>query len=170
MPPAPKPRAQRRRRNATPGSAVLDPSVKVKAPTLPGAKGMLASTRAYWRRLWASPMAQLWLDADVPALVRLTQLHDLTTRQFKVVAEGPIPRLDLTKLSDGEITVIFDSPVTAAHLAEMRQIEDRLGLSPLSRRRHGWEIAEPDDAAADDNREDELEPRRMARFAKAAGE
>lgn len=170
MPPAPKPKAQRRRRNATPGSAVLDPSVKVKVPTLPGAKGMLASTRSYWRRLWSSPMAQLWLDADVPALVRLTQLHDLTTRQFQVVAEGPVPRLDLTDLPE-EITVIFDSPVTAAHLAEMRQLEDRLGLSPLSRRRHGWEIAEPDDddgAAAD--REDELETRRLARFAKAAGE
>ncbi len=170
MPPAPKPRAQRRRRNATPGSAVLDPSVKVKAPTLPGAKEMLASTRAYWRRLWASPMAQLWLDADVPSLVRLTQLHDLTTRQFKVVAEGPQVRMDLSDLPEG-ITVSFDSPVTAAHLAEMRQLEDRLGLSPLSRRRHGWEIAEPDDDdAAAAEREDELESRRMARFAQAAGE
>lgn len=62
-------------------------------------------------------MAAVYLDADVPALVRLARLIDQDSRG----------------LADG---------VTRS---EIRQLEDRFGLSPLSRRRLQWEI---DQAAA----------------------
>jgi hypothetical protein len=104
---------------------------------------MLPYTRRWWRTVWASPMAAAWLDADLPALVRLAQLVDLTARQFEIVREGPkeIAQGDPIVV-DGElrVRVVFDSPVSAALLAEARQLEDRLGLSPLSRRRLQWEI------------------------------
>jgi hypothetical protein len=57
-------------------------------------------------------MAVLYLDADVPALLRLVRL-------MEAFWEGD-----------------FSAPV----LAEIRQLEDRLGLSPLARRRLQFEI------------------------------
>jgi hypothetical protein len=144
MPPLPKPAAQRRRRNVVPGATKLPAAgLRTRAPALPGGSGMLASTRTWWKTAWASPMATVWLDADVPALVRLAQLVDLTTREFAIVREGPreIVRSEAARVDGSvEVRVVFDSPVTAALLAEMRQLEDRLGLSPLSRRRLQWEI------------------------------
>jgi hypothetical protein len=52
-------------------------------------------------------MAAVWLEADVPALVRLATLNEL--------------------LEEGE--------ATAMALAEIRQLEDRFGLSPMARLR-----------------------------------
>jgi len=57
-------------------------------------------------------MSQVWLDADVPALIRLARLTDQVNR--------------------GEYAGVV--------LAEIRQLEDRFGLSPLARRRLAWEL------------------------------
>jgi hypothetical protein len=57
-------------------------------------------------------MAAVWLEADVPALVRLATLIEL--------------------LDEGDATAMV--------LAEIRQLEDRFGLSPLARRRLQWEL------------------------------
>lgn len=77
------------------------------------------STRAWWRTIWRSPMATAWLEADVPALTRLGNLLEL----------------------------LLDEP-TAAIASEIRQIEDRFGLSPKSRRQLQWSIVDPAAAAA----------------------
>lgn len=129
---------------------------------------MLASTRAWWRTVWDSPMSVVWLDADLPALVRLAQMHDLTARQFAIVREGPTPVL--RDLDERVVAVTFESPVTAALLAEMRQIEDRLGLSPLSRRRLQWEVAHAQEALdSGAAKHDEVAEARAARLARVAG-
>jgi hypothetical protein len=66
-------------------------------------------------------MAAVWLEADVPALVRLAALVDLA-----------------------------DSGDMAPQvLAEIRQLEDRFGLSPLARRRLQWELEQAASAAAE---------------------
>jgi hypothetical protein len=62
-------------------------------------------------------MASVWLDADVLVLRRLASLMDM--------------------FHSGEITAML--------LAEIRQLEDRLGLSPLARRRLQWEIDQAGD-------------------------
>jgi hypothetical protein len=106
--PAPKPAAQRRRRNKVPAVVKLATHTQPrKPPALP--KGYPAASRKWWQTVWASPMAQVWLEADVPALVRLAGL---------VGAADPSPQV----------------------LAEIRQLEDRFGLSPLARRRLQWEL------------------------------
>ena len=76
---------------------------------------MLASTRAWWEAVWRSPMAHAYLDADALVLVRLAHMVDLASR--------------------GE--------ANAALLSETRQLEDRLGLSPMARRRLEWDVASP---------------------------
>lgn len=112
MPPAPKPAAQRRRSNSTQPVHLPATGRDGKPPTLPGSRALLTSTRDWWRTIWSSPMAAVYLPADIPALVRLARLIDLEAR-----GEG-----------DG---------VTRT---EIRQLEDRFGLSPLARRRLQWEI------------------------------
>jgi hypothetical protein len=112
--PPPKPAAQRRRRNRAPAPVKLpvEKTAEKKTPTLPGAKRYSKTTRDWWATVWGSPMATVWLEADVPALVRLATLIEL--------------------LEQGEATAMV--------LAEIRQLEDRFGLSPMARRRLQWEV------------------------------
>jgi hypothetical protein len=82
--------------------------------------GLSKQTQAWWRTLWASPMAGLYIDADVPGLTRLARLLDQIER----------------------------GDMTAALWAEVRQLEDRFGLSPVARRRLQWEVSFGDELAA----------------------
>lgn len=67
--------------------------------------------RSLWRTWWSSPMALMWSEWDAPQLARLLVL---TARSW-----------------DG---------ASAAGLSEVRQLEDRFGLSPHARRRLYWRI------------------------------
>lgn len=128
---------------------------------------MLASTRAWWKTVWASPMAAMWVEADLPALLRLAQLQDLTTRELTGWTHRPLRVGDL-ELDEETMVVrvtLAGALVSATLLAEMRQLEDRLGLSPMARRRLQWEIA---DDVAGEAVVDEVAQRRDGRFSRAA--
>jgi hypothetical protein len=89
---------------------------------------MQDATRVWWELVWSSPMAAVYLPADVPTLVRLAQLLD----QQRGVASMRV-------------------------LAEVRLLEDRFGLSPLARRRLQWEVdqsagVEPDAPVEEEGR------------------
>jgi hypothetical protein len=146
--PFPKPAGQRRRRNAVNPPVSLPVVGRKGRPPKPHTDiewGTVA--RAYWAALWSSPMATVYVKADEFALTRLCGLVDERDR----FQRGQLERFD------GD--------------AEIRQLGDRFGVSPLSRRRLQWEI-EPADparrgAASDDLRAefDELLAKRMARGA-----
>jgi hypothetical protein len=93
-----------------PGKKLSESAPRRKRPATP--VGLSPAIGRWWRLVWASPMAAVWLAADVPALERLARLLDKRER-----GSGP-----------------------AAELAEIRQLEDRFGLSPLARRRLQWEV------------------------------
>ena len=114
MAPIPKPPGARRRRNLIQKSWAVLPSEgrRGQIPELPGGD-WLDSTIAWWNVIWRSPMATIWEDADIDALVRLARLRDDFRR--------------------GEL------PVSA--LGAMQQLEDRFGLSPKARRQLQWEIS-----------------------------
>lgn len=113
MPPTPKPPGQRVRRNKDqPQWRSLSASGRNgRAPACP--TKWLAATKTWWKTIWASPMALAWVDADVPALLRLGSMIDLINRSTKP---------------------------SSLMLGEIRQLEDRFGLSPKSRRMLQWEI------------------------------
>ena len=90
------------------------------SPTALPLRGVLKHTRDCWRTVWASPMAAAWLEAVVPARARLASLIDRVNR----------------------------GDFTASLLAEIRQMEDRFGLSPIARRRLQWEVDQPSHADA----------------------
>src|SRR6266404_7907407 len=95
----PKPKAQRARTNKTMG-ATLPKDGSGIAPDLPGEDELCSYARDYWQRIWSSPMGLVYLDADIPALVRLTELVNI----WSLLKENNV-------------------------LSEIRQLEDRFGLS-----------------------------------------
>lgn len=128
MAPTPKPPGQRVRRNKDqPRWVQLPPAQDFKRPPTCPPKWS-ASTKKWWKLIWDSPMAAAWLESDVPALIRLGHLIELQ--------------------ATGKISAIM--------VGEIRQIEDRFGLSPKSRRMLQWEITHAND-------EDEEAPRQGAR-------
>lgn len=114
--PIPKPAALRQRRNRTSTAATLVATAprRRRAPQLPkreeGAEWH-RMTRAWWRAVWRSPMADEYLDADVHALYRLAALVDMFWR-------APCKEL----------------------AAEIRLQQQCFGLTPIDRRRLQWTV------------------------------
>lgn len=108
--PPPKNPAQRRRRNAAPPATKIDPTAQVKAPPTPA----MMSERAaeLWAELWSDPVAVIWETCDRPAVARLCR--------FRAAEEA------------GDAGGVM--------LAQITALEDRLGLSPMARRRLQYEI------------------------------
>ena len=121
--PTPKPSSERRRRNKDAQARSLPaegrsgpvPKLPTKKPT------WLKLTRDWWETIWCSPMATRWEPADIPSLVRLARLVDTVNR------------------TDGEKSWMGSQQSNL--LSEIRQLEDRYGLSPKSRAALRWEIA-----------------------------
>jgi len=114
--PAPKDPKLRQRRNKKSTRATLARNVepRKRAPSLPdrgNGQEWHKLTKAWWRDLWHSPMADEYLRADEHALFRLAVLIDMFW-------------LDPTKELAGEI----------------RLQQQAFGLTPLDRRRLEWSI------------------------------
>lgn len=111
--PAPKPASELRRRNAPVANTVkLPPEGRAgTAPDWP----LLGDEPETWQLLWNTPQAAAWERLGWTRVVaRYTHI------------------LILCEHADS---------MTAALLAEARQMEDRLGLTPMSMLRLRWEIA-----------------------------
>lgn len=113
----------RARRNKSTTKATLTVDHDVKAPPLPKGIDWHAMTRAWWKDIWASPMAPEFDKSDNHGLFQLAMI----TNDFWN-AETPGQRTSLA--------------------AEMRQQAIRYGLSPIDRRRLQWEIEKSEDAMA----------------------
>ena len=113
----PKPDGERRNRHAPAFGWKVLPAEGRKGPTppLPDWRKWSESTLTWWQALWATPQASQWLTDD-PELPRLALMHE---------------------------TVWSSSRPSAALLTEMRQIEDRHGLSPKAMLQLRWIVAEP---------------------------
>lgn len=112
----------RLRRNKSSSRALLPAgsAIMVRAPHLPQSvdeRGWHKMARQWWRDVWASPMHFEFVRGDVPALFRLVTL---------VNAFWLYGKLDVAK--------------------EIRLLEREFGLTPLSRRRLEWSIAQAEEA------------------------
>lgn len=112
MPRLPKdPRASRRSPRKGTQTVVVPAAPAITAPPSPtSALEWSPAVASWWDLVWSSGVAAaLWQPADAPLVSRLGDLLELAHR--------------------GE--------ASAALLGEARQLEDRLGLSPMARRRLG---------------------------------
>jgi hypothetical protein len=118
--PAPKHSSARARRNKVTTHAVLKADHAIVAPELPG-DSWHPMTLAWWRDIWASPMAPEFDESDTHGLYVLASL----VNDFWF-AETAKDRKDLA--------------------AELRQQGARFGLSPIDRRRLQWEVEKVEQA------------------------
>lgn len=129
--PPPKPAAQRRRRNAAPLETTLPAGGrKGAAPKWPLGR-RVAGEKELWRELWSTPQAVMWERSGWTRVV---------ARYCRLTVESEKPG------------------ASVALLAEVRQLEDRLGLSPMAMRRLLWRVDGRDEVA--DKRESKAPARR----------
>lgn len=110
--PAPKPDSQRVRRSAPLGGSVTKLPAEGRQGDAP-AWPFGDEPPAVWSQLWATPQAAAW------------------------------ERLGWTRVVARYCRILLaaEAEPTAAMLGEVRQLEDRLGLSPMAMLRLRWEIA-----------------------------
>jgi P27 family predicted phage terminase small subunit len=91
-----------------------------------------------WKTLWSTPMAQTFdRVTDLPALTRLFQLKDDRERIYRAVRKKW-----LVKGSVGQIVVNPLVKQIREMDTEIRQLEDRFGLTPMSRLKLGVQFGE----------------------------
>jgi hypothetical protein len=120
MPPLPKDPKIRQRRNRAPTAAALAASPAARSRALPvrdDGKDWHPQAVAVWTEAWASPMADEYLEADVPGLILLVHL----THEYYGRPSGNLA-------------------------AEIRQQRLSYGLDPMARRRLQWEVARAESA------------------------
>lgn len=118
--PAPKHPSVRARRNTSSTAATLKLVHDVEAPALP-TRLWHEQTRAWWKDIWASPMAPEFDKSDKHGLFALAVLVDDFWR-----TEDPKLRKEIA--------------------AEVRQQRTAFGLTPIDRRRLQWTIEQAEDA------------------------
>lgn len=103
----------------------------------PRPRGLLKVSRTWWSMFWASPLSKAVEPTDVPALERLVTLRDQRERALRVVRRVPF-----VKGSTGQdrLNPLYD--VIKSADAEIRQLEDRFGMSPKSRMALGLAVGQ----------------------------
>lgn len=136
MPRPPKPRTLRQNRERRDVGVI---ALQGDAPPVPNAPpGILASLRRAWSDFWASSLAQVVVPAsDMQALTRLWRLYDERERAYRA---GRAERL--VEGSQGQPRLNPLLRYVADLDAEIRQLEDRFGLTPLARLRLGVVLGE----------------------------
>lgn len=156
MPRPPKPtalRANRERRDlGIVPSSLTRPSTQPDPPSR-----LLKETRDSWTAYWSSPLAAVIVPAtDLPALTRLWQLYDERIRMYRAIRKE---RIVLGSQGQPRANPLYAQMRSLD--AEVRQLEDRFGLSPKSRLELGVVLGDAARSLADLNaelEEDELDP------------
>ena len=100
--------------------------------------GLLVETRDAWAVFWGSELAaRLVLPTDRPAVRRLFTLYDERARALSAYRAER-----LTTGSTGQLVLSPMAKMIQVCDGEIRQLEDRFGLTPLSRLRLGVTLGE----------------------------
>lgn len=147
--PLPKPGARRRNKPTIPSTSLPAAGYSGPIPRIP--KGLGAAGRVWWRWAWRTPQAKGWDGGSVWVVGRRASLEDDMAALGLVESD-----LDLAELLDMGMTeslkqlelVIRRLHALAggrlAVMREMRELDDRLGLTPKGRLALRWEI-QPDE-------------------------
>ena len=172
--PQPKKPANRRvdRRQSRSNLELVEGDAKLLAKIPPAPPRLLKITKIAWESYWTSTLtAVVRLDTDLPALVRLFTLYDERERAYRGyrserLVKGSQDQLVLNPLA--RAMAVFDT--------EIRQLEDRFGLTPKARLALGIDLGRARkglaevNAELDDDEDDETEDPRAEMELAAADE
>jgi len=149
--PAPKPDGQRRRRNAPMANTLKLPAEGRAgvAPEWPVGLEPSARARVVWDGLWSTPQAVAWERLGWTRVV---------ARYAQMVADS---ERDLSEVEDPKVYLAL-SRAQAALMPELRQLEDRLGLTPMSMLRLRWEVTTDEVGQQREARKAPVKRRRLA--------
>jgi hypothetical protein len=143
--PQPKSAGQRRRRNTQQAARILPAAGRPgDPPRFPLHSAASDDVLALWRELWATPQAVAWDDLGWTRVVA-------RYCRWVVAAES----------------AHAEPPV--ALLAELRQLEDRLGLSPMAMARLRWTIEQTSDTSGSAPSSEGQKPEPASRGGYASG-
>ena len=146
----PKPVEQREHR-IKPTLVDIESYKKREIPKLTGR--FLKNTKIWWNDFWQSDLSSaIDVKSDLPVVLRLASLMDERERIFKQAKKDR-----LVVGSQGQVVL---NPLYSALLkidAEIRNLEDRIGLNPKARVSLGISIGQAKKTLADLNTELDLE-------------
>lgn len=132
--PGPLPNPQRRRRNAPTVPTTALPAGGFEGPTPVCPLELGEAGVRWWEWAWSTPQAAGWSKGDLFSLARRALFEDL-----------------------------FAVDRTKSNASEMRELDDRFGLTPKGMAALHWTIVEaevPEEIAADDSKVASLKDRR----------
>lgn len=143
----PLPNPEKRRRNAPtiPTTALPAGGHTGRIPRSPYSLGSAGA--AWWKWAWRTPQAAAWSAGDLFAVARRAQLED-DVSALECDGLGPIPDGfdDLAEYLDNVKFVVQHLKALAggklAVIKEMRELDDRLGLTPKAMASLRWSITE----------------------------
>jgi P27 family predicted phage terminase small subunit len=110
--------------------------------------GMLAKTRDRWKVYWLSEIARATREAHIPIVERLFMRYDERERAYRSVRkQGRVTKGSMGQLVPHPLLKYID-----ACDSEIRQLEDRLGLSPRGMAQLGSTFASAEKNLNDLNR------------------
>ena len=128
---------ERRQGRGTKDIGVL-PQIPVSEASIPVAPAHLSERwKSSWAVFWSSPFSQLVAPAQHPAVERLFGLYDERERMDAFIRQEP-----MLAGSQGQPVVNPMYRQRTAADAEIRQLEDRLGLNPRSGLQLGIQFSE----------------------------
>lgn len=145
----PLPNPNRRRRNAPTIPTTDLPAAGREGPTPDCPYALNEGGAAWWEWAWHTPQAEAWDDGALYTIARRAQLED-DVRAIEgteaedllagLVGRGKNAQAAARELSDllGRVKAIASARTTI--LREMREIDDRLGLSPKGLAALRWRI------------------------------
>lgn len=150
--PGPLPNEQRRRRNAPtipttnlPAGGRVDP-----APMVPDFVDLGSAGLSWWAWAWATPQAAAWALGHEGVVARRAALED-DLAALETVRGLDFTDLisDETKASEVDFAVRRVAALATGRLAlmkEMRELDDRLGLTPKAMAALRWSISDSDES------------------------
>lgn len=149
--PLPKPAGQRRRRNAPtiPTTELSAEGRKGPAPKCPKTLG--ASGKAWWSWAWKLPQALGWSAGDLYALARRAELEDVLevldcAEEFDLadfLDPGDSYQAVNQRLRSVIGTLRSQAGNRSSVVREMRELDDRFGLTPKGFAALRWRIVQP---------------------------
>lgn len=146
--PAPKPANERQRRNHRDIGEIVPIESARLIPNHP--PGLLAITKAAWESFWTTPLAQIITDADLPALHRLFDLYDELDRIWRAAKKH---RIVTGSQGQDVLNPLYKQSDSLRN--EIRQLEDRFGLTPMARLKLGVKFGEAKRSLADEVDDDD---------------
>lgn len=172
MPALPNPNRRRANAPTIPTRALPAGGRTAPAPRVPAFARLGTAGKAWWRWAWKTPQAAAWAGGHEGIVARRASLEDDLAALEAVEGLDFLDVLGADRAGEVKTAIIRLAALAGNRLSilrEIRELEDRLGLSPKGMAQLHWEIVATAPTEDQDTARDEVTSRRAERRARLAG-